>query len=162
MKKNILRIILIILLGITFYIIFGFSAQDGESSGTISKVVTDIIININPFTKNLSEVEKIKVSEILHPIVRKLAHFSIYTVVGILLMSLVSTYNINTKKRIIISLVCGFLYACTDEFHQTFTPGRNGDFKDVLIDTSGVIVGIGIVCLTLYIINKLKNRKSHT
>ena len=155
MKKNILRIILIILLGITFYIIFGFSSQDGESSGTISKIVTNIIINLNPFTNDLSNEEKIKIAEILHPIVRKLAHFSIYTVVGSLLMSLVSTYDINIRKRVIISLTGGFLYACTDEFHQTFTPGRNGDFKDVLIDTSGVILGIVLVYFILYIINKI-------
>ena len=30
-----------------------------------------------------------------------------------------------------------FLYACTDEFHQLFVPGRDGNFRDVIIDTSG-------------------------
>jgi len=30
-----------------------------------------------------------------------------------------------------------FLYACTDEFHQSFVPGRACLFRDVMIDTSG-------------------------
>lgn len=33
MQKNVLRGILIVLLLCTFYIIFGFSSQDGEKSG---------------------------------------------------------------------------------------------------------------------------------
>ena len=155
MKKNILRIILLILLGLTFYIIFGFSGQDGESSGTISQRVTQVIININPCTKNLDIQKKYQIEETLHPIVRKIAHFSIYTLVGILLMSFMSTYNINKWKRIVTSLMVGFMYACTDEFHQSFIPGRSNEFKDVLIDTSGVITGIIIVYIILYIYNKI-------
>ena len=33
-----------------------------------------------------------------------------------------------------------FLYACTDEFHQLFVPGRSGNFRDVIIDTSGGVL----------------------
>ena len=83
MKINILRTILVLLLIGTFAIIFGFSSQNGEKSGSISEKVTKWIINTNPFTKNLSDEEKQIEVEKMHTIVRKLAHFSIYTVVGI-------------------------------------------------------------------------------
>ena len=39
-----------------------------------------------------------------------------------------------------------FFYACTDEWHQTFVPGRSGSFQDVLIDTLGGIVALLLVC----------------
>ena len=39
------------------------------------------------------------------------------------------------------------LYASTDEFHQLFVPGREGTFRDVLIDTSGAIIAIIFICL---------------
>lgn len=160
MEKNILRIILLILLGLTFYIIFGFSGQDGGNSGTLSKEVTQFIININPFTNDLAIEEKDKIVQTLHPIIRKIAHFSIYTIVGILLMSFVSTYKIKTWKRIVISFTVGFIYACTDEFHQTFIPDRCGNFTDVLIDSSGVITGIILVYAIIHIVNqKYLNRK---
>ena len=33
------------------------------------------------------------------------------------------------------------LYSCTDEFHQLFINGRSGSFRDVLIDTIGILLG---------------------
>jgi VanZ family protein len=40
------------------------------------------------------------------------------------------------------------VYACTDEFHQTFIDGRTGKFSDVMVDaigfvSSGVLVMLG-------------------
>ena len=34
------------------------------------------------------------------------------------------------------------LYAFSDEYHQTFIPGRNGTLDDVLIDAFGAAVGL--------------------
>ena len=48
---------------------------------------------------------------------------------------------ITRKKAYIYSLIIVFGYACSDEFHQLFVEGRSGQFKDVLIDTSGGIFG---------------------
>ena len=33
-------------------------------------------------------------------------------------------------------------FACTDEFHQSFVAGRGPSKKDVLIDSTGVFIGI--------------------
>ena len=58
MNKNILRITLIILLLGTFHIIFGFSSQDGEKSGSISKKITETIISKIPQIQEKEEDEK--------------------------------------------------------------------------------------------------------
>lgn len=157
LKINIIRTILVLLLIGTFGIIFGFSNQNGEKSGSISEKVTKWTIDTNPFTKNLSDEEKQIKVEKMHTVVRKLAHFSIYTVVGILLMSLCMTYRLKMKNRFLISLIIGFTYASTDEFHQLFIKGRSGQITDVMIDTSGVIVGILIILIISNIINNIKN-----
>ena len=47
-------------------------------------------------------------------------------------------------KSGIISIVCVFIYAGFDEFHQLFIPGRSGSFSDVLIDLRGGIIGLFI------------------
>lgn len=39
------------------------------------------------------------------------------------------------------SILIGYLYACTDEFHQSFTPGRGPKFSDTLIDLTGLTIG---------------------
>jgi len=52
-----------------------------------------------------------------------------------------------TIKRVLIILAglaftyC-FLYACSDEIHQLFVPGRSGKFTDVLIDSAGALLAV--------------------
>ena len=103
MQKNVLRGILIVLLLCTFYIIFGFSSQDGEKSGGISKRITDFILEKSSKYNSLEISEKEQVNKRTERVIRKIAHFSIYTLVGFLLMALLSTYeNIKRKNQIYI------------------------------------------------------------
>lgn len=161
MQKNVLRGILIILLLCTFYIIFGFSSQDGEKSGGISKRITDFILEKSSKYNSLEMSEKEQVNKRTERIIRKIAHFSIYTLVGFLLMALFSTYeNIKRKNQIYISTMLGILYAISDEIHQSFTPGRGPKITDVFIDSLGVFFGITVILLILEVINR-KNKKCH-
>ena len=78
-------------------------------------------------------------------------------------MTLFFTYKISINKKIIISLILGFIYACSDELHQTFVAGRSGEARDVLIDTSGVFIGICISYVIYRIYKKqfvIKNKNS--
>lgn len=45
----------------------------------------------------------------------------------------------------LLAWLLAFLYAVSDEFHQTFVPGRNGTVTDVFIDTLGAGLGLGLV-----------------
>ncbi len=147
-RRNIIIRVLTFMLTIAVCItIFKFSSEDsGKSTGT-SDFVIECIINSNPFTKDLDSVEKENIKENIKMPIRKLAHFSIYTVLGITIMCHVSTYAIDRYKRIGGSLFVGMLYAISDEIHQLFVPGRSGQVRDVFIDTFGVIFGICIVLL---------------
>lgn len=161
MQKNVLRGILIVLLLCTFYIIFGFSSQDGEKSGGISKKITGFILEKSSKYNSLEQMKKEEVSKRTERIIRKIAHFSIYTLVGFLLMALFSTYeNIKRKYQIYISAIIGILYAISDEIHQSFTPGRGPKITDVFIDSLGVFFGMTVILLIVEIINR-KNKKCH-
>ena len=155
MKKNILRTILLIVIILISGVIFGFSAQDGEESGGISKKVVLVVADILKIKQG--DIEKfIQVGE---PIVRKLAHFGIYTALGIASIAFLVTLNISKAKQTLITTVWGILYASTDEFHQTFINGRNGSILDVILDTSGVIFGIAIVLFMIYLYSRYKTNK---
>ena len=161
MQKNVLRGILIVLLLCTFYIIFGFSSQDGEKSGGLSKRITDFILEKSAKYNSLEMSEKEQVNKRTERIIRKIAHFSIYTLVGFLLMALFITYkNIKRKNQICISAILGILYAISDEIHQSFTPGRGPKITDVFIDSLGVFFGMTVILLIVEIINR-KNKKCH-
>ena len=85
-------------------------------------------------------------------IIRKTAHFSVYLILGILSINLLSSFNI--KRFIMFSSLFCFIYACTDEFHQLFVMGRSCEMRDVLIDTLGSFVGIFIYYKIKLYINK--------
>lgn len=55
-----------------------------------------------------------------------------------------------TRSRIAVTWILVILYAVLDEWHQSFTPGRNPAFLDVSIDTAGGFLGVAF----LYFIKK--------
>lgn len=49
--------------------------------------------------------------------------------------------------RGLFAAVFSCIYASSDEIHQLFVPGRAGQVRDVLIDTSGAVAGILLAIL---------------
>jgi VanZ family protein len=160
LAKILIRIISLTLLLLTFVQIFNFSSQNGDESGSLSREVVRKAIDIFPYTKNFSEETKTEIVEKAQPIVRKLAHFSIYTLVGIFIMSFMSTYTIHLKYKFLVSILVGLIYAISDEYHQSFTPGRTPSIIDVGIDTYGVILGIIIVMIVISVLKALTKNKN--
>ena len=159
MKLNIIRGILITALIAIFVTIFGFSNQNAETSSGLSQKVANFVVEIVPSIKNMPEQEKEKVVDRIESVVRKIAHYSIYTLVGILLMSLMSTYKIKELDRIAVSLIVGVIYASTDEIHQVFVPGRGPLITDVILDSIGVLTGIFVVMLILEVYRRLCRKR---
>lgn len=140
---------MILLLG-NFYVIFQFSSQNGEKSGSLSEKLAELVMQQLPIEETQQSLKKTE------SIIRKMAHFSIYTLLGFLLMSFVSTYHLKEDKRIGISLLIGILYAITDEIHQKFVPGRSCQITDVIIDSMGVLLGILLLLMLCKIHKKIK------
>lgn len=139
MKKYIKLLLLITWM----FIIFCFSAQDSNESKNTSN---QVIIKTVEFIKQeqLSEPEKENIIEKFILPVRKSAHFFSYFILGILITLLLKDYYNITITTFIYALIFCFIYACTDEIHQLFVPGRAGQFLDVLIDTTGAIISISL------------------
>lgn len=162
-KNIILRIVFTCLLMLTFLIIFYFSGQNGTSSGGLSRSLMEDIVRI--FTNNEEDIENAII--IGEPILRKIAHFAIYTSVGIWAMCMMTTYFRNSKKtydeltikRIIISTLIGCAYAISDEIHQFFISNRSAKVIDVVLDTIGVANGALIVALIIYTYREIKRKK---
>jgi len=135
-------------------LIFSLSNQPASDSTELSDgFISNTIGNVyKVFNKNISsdELNDIKV-KYTHP-VRKMAHFTIYMILGILVTLLVREYNVSFYKCLFISLLVCLLYSISDEVHQLFVSGRSGEIRDVLIDTSGSFIGI-------FIFNKLFKKK---
>lgn len=155
MKLNIIRGIIILALIGTFSTIFGFSNQNSQTSGGTSQKVTDFIVRYIPTIQNAEEPKKQEMIDRTEKIIRKIAHFSIYTLVGLLLMGLMSTYNIKQFDQLAISLIIGVIYASSDEIHQAFIPGRGAQITDVILDTMGVLTGNFLLMLMIELFGKI-------
>ncbi len=125
-------------------IIFGFSNQNITNSISLSDKVSERIIDfeIKITGKKITSEKRTERIKQTRVIVRKTAHFTEYFILGILIYFTFKMYSIS-KVPLYAILFC-FLYACSDELHQLFSDGRSANILDVLIDTSGSILSIGL------------------
>ena len=158
-KVKLKRYILIILIIINCVIIFNFSSEKAEQSNESSGRVVNVVVELVAKTRNLSNEKKELLKEQIVKPIRKTAHFSVYASLGALVYLYVFTFSGKNKKKIWISLGLAFLYACSDEIHQYFVPGRSCEFGDVCIDLCGAMCGILIVYVVYLINRKVKNRE---
>ena len=140
------RIIKLVLLLIWMSIIFYFSNQKGIDSSQTSSFATKIIYSVISIFIGKDTINETNFIIEYMPIIRKLAHFSEYMILGLLAYLNIIEYS--KTKLILKSFIFSFLFSTSDEIHQYFIENRHCSFKDVLIDSSGAIIGI-LVCYML-------------
>ncbi len=143
-------------------IIFCFSARDRAESAMDSKSFITVIVKVCTTVEykvgirdKLPSNDEINtmVRKLQNP-VRKMAHGTIYFVLAMLILLALDTNADSFLNNALIAIGCCFLYALTDEYHQTFVSGRAGEFRDCLIDT----LGAGLACC-LYGIGALVRKR---
>ena len=145
------KIILILITILWMTSIFMFSNQKSEKSTEKShSVVTHTIVKIYKiFNSDASEETIQNIIDTWDVPIRKTAHFIEYFILGVLVFLTLREFG---NKNIYYAILICFLYACSDEVHQIFVPGRDGNFVDVMLDTIGSTTSI-------LLLNKLKERK---
>lgn len=139
-NRRILRLILWALIVALLISIYLLSNQPASSSAKLSKGIAEQTIHIY---EKLTGTD-ITIKQWNHKL-RKAAHFSLYSVLGMLVMTLCLISRIRLKRSIVITMGVGVLYASSDEIHQLFVIGRGASIGDVGIDSLGVILGITII-----------------
>ena len=136
--------------------IFGFSAAEGDVSQSTSDIITGEVIE--HFVEEYEEMP-IPQQEILWNkisfVVRKIGHFGEYSILAVLILMLMLTFEKvrhNYRWLIIDCIIC-FLYAVTDEFHQSFVAGRSARIMDVFIDTSGSLIVVAVAIISVHFLN---------
>ena len=142
-----------------YMVIFCFSAQDGEQSGSLSQMITEKCVELfnslsgggwsESFMESLAAYFE-------HPI-RKFAHFAEYACMGILVYVIWVQWMDKGRKLYLLTVAWVFLSAAADEFHQLFVEGRSGQVSDVCIDSAGAFFGLCAVCVLLKLFSGLSN-----
>lgn len=81
--------------------------------------------------------------------IRKLAHFTEYFILGVLLF-MTYQHRFQTKMLLVIIFLQGLITASIDETIQLFTPNRSGEIRDVLIDVSGVMMATIVLLIITF------------
>lgn len=139
--------------------IFLFSCENADDSSQTSGFFTDFIIRL--FVKDfdiLSPERQDEIYSTVSHLIRKAAHFTVYTSLGFCLSLTVGRHRLISVKSLLVFGGC-FIYASSDEIHQYFVPGRACMFTDVLLDTCGGMTGLLISMLAMKIF-KQKSQKT--
>lgn len=109
-----------------------FSRQPGVVSATQSSYVRDTIPKVIDVSGGIKR-------QVFRIHLRKSAHFFLYALLGLFIGFSLKKYRV---KSIFFTLIGILLFALSDEYHQTFIPGRSGELRDVGIDFLGGTAGI--------------------
>ena len=146
-RRLIIRwIALLFWMGLIFYMSNQPGDVSSKQSGLVLKLFQFIGIDLNN-----------ELSELATFIVRKTSHFTEYFILYFLSINVMKCY-LNIKNTIFYSFIFSFFYACTDEIHQYFIPGRAMAFRDVLIDSAGALLAMIIVNIKIKINKKKENK----
>ena len=159
-----LAIILTVAVLINMAIIYFFSEESMEDSGNRSTGIVEKLMHLlHPDYDSLDWDTQMDIMASTHRLVRKLAHFAEFGLLGFLSAWLVAYVN-RRKKWIrawlewLIPTVFCLLYAISDEVHQIFS-NRGASAKDVVIDFAGAVTGILLLRAILGIVRAAKRRR---
>lgn len=125
--------------------IWGNSLLPGNISGAISDFVNKVL----SFFFEQGEKEPENGGFLL----RKMAHFTEFTALGLCLCWLFGML----KKGKLAPFLFGAAAACVDETIQIFVPGRVSSLRDVCIDSCGVLLGVILLTFGHYCMRKKKH-----
>lgn len=150
MKRIILPVLTVSLMGFIFF----ESSLPAESSAQQSSFIANLL-------GDLATPEGIFW-------IRKAAHFTEYAVLGLLLGLLFERLALrrieSPPRRVLIRKMLAFftgaVYGVSDEIHQIFVFGRSCELRDIGIDAAGVLFGVLIASLILFLQERRRKTES--
>lgn len=133
-------------------LIFYLSHQPATESSELSSGISEMIFNI------INKIAPTVEFDRFNYMIRKGAHFIAYFVLAIFTVNALRRSGERGYRSSTVALGICVVYAISDESHQLFIPGRSGEVTDVLIDSAGASVGIGVYLIIAYFYNYFSSR----
>ena len=103
-----------------------FASTDSFNAANTSRIIGPLVLWLFPNTSPETLAS-------IHFVVRKIAHFTEYAILGFLAARAFRVH----QRWFLISLVLIVVYALFDEYHQSFVPSRTASIFDSFIDMAG-------------------------
>lgn len=140
-------------------VIFGFSAQTGETSGSLSYNISYQIVETynDIFHLEMNDAELDSHARAIEVPLRKAAHMTEYFVLTLTVLFPLYVYGRRGASLFVTAAILSVAFACTDEFHQYFVSERSASVIDVCIDSVGVACALIATRIGGCICGKIKN-----
>ena len=152
------RFLLILVILLNLFTVFGFSAEDASASTDTSRGISDLLAaafypNFESLDADAQEAVMIRADSI----VRTLAHCIIFLPMAFAGTLLLFSFPLRRLRLPpLFSLLFSLLAALLDEIHQAFVPGRAFQFSDLFYDGIGMLLGCGMATLIFLLYKKRK------
>ena len=141
-----------ILVGLMVIFIFSNSAASASTSNGMSLTVSEWVRPV------LNTVGLHPETDFLNFVIRKLAHFSEYALLGVLI-GLAYRLQPWSWMKGKVALLPFFIIPVLDENLQRFSSGRSCELRDMLIDSAGMAVGMMLVIAVLMMLSNRKKQE---
>lgn len=141
-----------ILVGLMVIFIFSNSAASASTSNGMSLTVSEWVRPV------LNTIGLHPETDFLNFVIRKLAHFSEYALLGVLI-GLAYRLQPWSWMKGKVALLPFFIIPVLDENLQRFSSGRSCELRDVLIDSAGMAVGMMLVIALLMMLSNRKKQE---
>ncbi len=129
----------VVLVLCTTWVLFFFSGQSGPESNAVSSGFTEMILSVLHIELTATQLAS------FHVVVRKMAHFGLFFLLGLGLMGLF--YKFSLKRGIPMTVALSVAVAAANEYHQLLGGTRTASIKDVCLDSGGAIAGCLSYCM---------------
>lgn len=125
---------------IAWLVFISYASSDSFSAANTSRIIGPLVLWLFPNTTS-------DTMDIIHLVVRKIAHFTEYGILAYLAARAFRTSPdpAHAKRWFVAALALIVIYALIDEYHQTFVPSRTASIYDSLLDMSGGLVTLLIL-----------------
>ena len=147
-KKRLTLCITLIVLNLA--LIWGNSLLSGDESGAMSGSVMQWVMAALHLPAEMTDT--------VHHLIRKAAHFSEFACLSILLTWLCGMLGERGFHLVCLPIWGGMTAALIDETIQLFSPDRGPSLVDVWIDTSGAAVGMMLLLIGHHWIKRTKRK----
>ncbi|MFI3326169.1 MAG: VanZ family protein [Clostridia bacterium] len=160
MKHRILSIICCLVTIGWMYGIYYLSTETGTETAETSQAIADVLAELFIDDPTISQVD------FIHKSVRTLAHFALYSVLGVLATFSVVSFLLVSKLRtkvIAVSIVPFFVgaYGFYDEWQKQFIDGRHFDKSEAVLNIfsglCGVLMAIILLLALAHIVYLIKS-----
>ena len=158
-QRTWVRVLTTLLTAGVMVMIFALSTENAEKSDQRSAIISrEVLTLLYPDYDRMEPQSQKEVYDSVQHTVRKCAHFVEYAMLGFLTRLCFESWFGNRMKRPGLLSAAGFTagtaYACSDELHQLSIDGRSGQWTDVVVDGSGVLLGVTLGTLVIRRLNR--------